>query len=126
VTDATSYPLGAPSTLPQVGPEFGHPVTDGIAVFRSLHDSWRYVMHEHGRAIAALQVVQVEPERGVVAGVYTSPAHRRQGHARALLQRAKTDFDTIEAALHLTDDGCAWAAAVAAAQPWRHGTLGGC
>lgn len=110
-------PKGA---LVHVGIEHGDAVQDGIAAWSS-EVGMRYVLMQQDNAIAALQIVEVSPGRGMVAGVYTRTECRRQGLATGLLQRAKRDFDTIEHIVTMTKDGRAWAAAVTRAQPWRHG-----
>jgi len=117
--DSLAYYLGAPGTLPSIGPEkVRRAGKDRIARYSSPHGSHRYVMLDGERAIAVLQVV----ERGgqaVVANVYVLPEHRRRGLATALLARARRDFSVSHAPEHmLSDEGRAFRDAdVLARQP---------
>lgn len=102
--------LEDPGTVPGIGPERGKKPTSGIARYKSPHGSVRYVWYEHGKPLAALQVVTRDNESATIANVYTIPAHRRKGLANALLAKARHDFKTVTHAVeeHLSGTGRAW------------------
>jgi ribosomal protein S18 acetylase RimI-like enzyme len=88
--------LAPKGKAPGIGPERGRVVADGISKYVSPHGSYRYVLSEGGRAVAALQVVSRDGEHGTIANVYVEPSYRRQGLASQLLRRAERDFSSIE------------------------------
>ncbi len=107
-TEGLEYLLGPKGQLPQIGPEEGVAIQDGIARYVSPHGSYRYVFYQHGAAVSALQLVTMDQKTASIANVYTVPNLRGQGLATQLLQAAKKDFPTISHSPHLSDDGAAW------------------
>jgi len=99
---------------PGIGPERGSTPTTGIARYVSPHGSVRYVLYERGQALAALQVVTRNGKHATIANVYTVPTRRKEGLARALLDRARRDFRTVEHASEemISPSGQAWRARV--------------
>jgi GNAT superfamily N-acetyltransferase len=110
ISEYLSVYLDDPGTVPGIGPERGKRPTSGVGRYKSPHGSVRYVWYEHGRPLAALQVVTGDGKRATIANVYTVPAHRRQGLAAALLAKARHDFKAVEHAeeAHLSAEGRAW------------------
>ena len=111
VSEYLAVYLGDPGTVGGIGPERGKKPTSGIGRYKSPHGSVRYVWYEHGKPIAALQVVTRDGKGATIANVYTVPSRRREGLAAVLLAKARRDFQTVEHAdeTHLSDEGRAWA-----------------
>jgi predicted GNAT family acetyltransferase len=99
---------------PGVGPERGQTPVTGIARYVSPHGSVRYVLYEQSRPLAALQVVTRDKKHATIANVYTLPSRRKEGLARALLARARRDFQTVSHASeeNISPAGKAWRARV--------------
>lgn len=99
--------LGAPGTLPQIGPEkviYNGQITKVV----SPHGSTRYLYIVNGQIVSALQIVSRDKKTGVVARVTTLPQFERQGFASALLNQARKEFQQILPAEHLSDKGKNW------------------
>ena len=111
VSEYLSVYLGDPGTVPGIGAERGKKPTSGIGRYKSPHGSVRYVWYEHGKPMAALQVVTRDGKHATIANVYTVPSRRREGLAAALLAKARHDFKSVDHAdeAHLSDEGRAWA-----------------
>jgi len=110
VSEYLAVYLGDPGTVPGIGPERGKKPTSGIARYKSPHGSVRYVWYEHGRPLAALQVVTRDGKQAQIANVYTVPARRREGLAAVLLAKSRHDFQTVAHAgeANLSADARAW------------------
>jgi GNAT superfamily N-acetyltransferase len=87
--------LSEPGKYPLVGPEKGEKPDDGIATFRDPNGSHRYVYYVGGRPVSGLQVMSRDGKTGHVANAYTHPDFRRRGHAKALVERARMDFEKL-------------------------------
>lgn len=103
-----SWLLGPPGSTPQIGPERGAPVQDGIATYRSPFGSSRFVLYIAGRPVSALQVMTMPDGRNVIANVYTVPELRKQGAANALLQTARAQLGGVQHSENLSPAGRAW------------------
>lgn len=71
---------------------------------------------DDGHAVAGLTLSASRPWRGQqvakIDRVYTDSDHRRQGHAQALLEAARSYFRRVEHSVDLTDDGKRWKTAM--------------
>lgn len=110
-----SFLLARPGKVPQIGRESGKPMPNGISVYRTPRSpygrSFRFVMHERGHAIAALQVMQPVSMPAVIANVWVERDRRREGIASMLFDYAQIMLGPIQHSGHLSEDGRAWAAA---------------
>ena len=52
-----SWLLSSPGSTPQIGPETGAPVFNGIATYISDHGSTRFVLYVEGLPVSGLQLV---------------------------------------------------------------------
>ena len=96
VSEYLAVYLGDPGSVPGIGSERGKKPTSGIGRYKSPHGSVRYVWYEHGKPLAALQIVTRDGTHATIANVYTVAARRREGLAAALLAKARRDFKTVE------------------------------
>ena len=98
--------------LAGVGKEKTTRIGSDVLLHKDQYGSHRFVLlGDNGEPVAALQVMRGESGQSFVANVYTTPAHRRKGHASRLLAVARKRLGKVEHAKHLSDDGAAWAAA---------------
>lgn len=116
MTEALRSKLAPRGMCPEIGPETGREVRDGVACYVADYGkgvrSHRYVFYRAGQAISVLQVVSLpsEPGDGVTAIVYTEPEWRRQGIATKLLESAARDFKNVHPApkKDQSQEGAAW------------------
>lgn len=95
-----------------IGPEtMAAPPARDIRLLVSPSGSYRYVGLDHGRPVSALQIMSRDGIRGVIANVYTSPAFRRRGWAKKLLDAARGRFREVRHADDLSPAGAAWKSA---------------
>ena len=106
--EGLSYLVGKPGEIDQIGEEAGLVKKDGISVLKSPEGSYRYVFSQGGRIVSALQVLSKDGKKGVAANVYTAPEFRRQGLASQLLEKARSDFESIEMSDDLSQAGQAF------------------
>jgi GNAT superfamily N-acetyltransferase len=98
------YLLG-PGEVKSIGPETGKRPKNGIGRYRCIYGSVRYVLYVNGNPVSALQCVSDGSGEAFVANVFTLPAHRRMGHARRLLKRARRDFQVVK---HSPNRACSY------------------
>jgi hypothetical protein len=112
--DPLAVYLAPRGQIPGIGPERGQTPLTGIARYVSPHGSVRYVLYEHGTPFAVLQVVTRDNRHATIANVYVVKSRRREGLARALLTRARRDFQTVVHAeeANISTAGKAWRARV--------------
>ncbi len=117
-TESLATKLCPKGQCPEIGTEQGKVVRQGVsryvADYGGGRSSARYVYAERGEPVAVLQVVTSPelPGEGLVAAVYTAPAHRRRGLATMLLRLARQDYTAVHPApaTHRSELGEAWVA----------------
>jgi ribosomal protein S18 acetylase RimI-like enzyme len=77
------------------GPEKQTKLTPTVSVYSDKNGSHRFVKHDAGQPIAAIQVMSRAKGQGHVANVFTRPDHRRQGHGTELVRHAQRMFPQL-------------------------------
>lgn len=111
-----SYLLAPKGKVPQIGPEKGKAISDGIAIFQSTLPgpgvSYRFVYYEKGQSISALQIMKLNSGVSTVANVYTVPEKRRQGYGTKLMAKAQQLLGSVAHSDDLSNAGAGWADAM--------------
>lgn len=97
---------------PQAGNRTGREkpkkISNDITVYTDPNGSYRFVKLIDMMPVAAVQVMSKDGKNGLVANVFTLPQHRRQGHARQLLDVARQIFQNITFSDDRSNTGDAW------------------
>ncbi len=109
-----AYLLQPKGTIPQIGPETGREMANGVAIYKSPHGSVRLVLYQKKEPVAALQLVDLGNGRAQTANVYTVPEKRRLGLASELLTVARQMFTTVTHSEDRSPAGAAWVEKVGA------------
>lgn len=92
---------------PLIGPEVGRELEPGLSVFKSSAGSFRFVRESEGRVVAAVQVMSMDGEVGLIANVYTDPSARRRGYASECMAAATRFFKAVDYSEDVSPDGAA-------------------
>lgn len=103
-----SYLIGPKGRVSQIGSETGAAPRNGIAVFKSPHGSYRFVMLDDGEIVAALQVMHRPGVKALAANVYVAPGYRRKGLASVLAREAERAFGEVMYSADRSSAGESW------------------